>query len=232
MHVVNDEWGQVGGDYAKIQEAAGARLLDEAVRSVREFTPGCPVKAQLVHGSVAWSLARGLAAEDLVVVGTHKTGYLRGRVIGTRSIVVVSVATCSVAVIPDVDLSGRHGVVVGVASGDIWPEAVRVGVREAARLGQDLALIHAGADLANATSGRSRDLMRAASSLAAETGLAANIRQRISPQRPADALLDASHAASLLVLGASRRNPDRAGYIGWVIHEVLLNINAPVLVSR
>lgn len=232
MHVVDDEGNQVGDEYARIEEAEGARVLEQAMNSVLALTPGGDLTSQLVHGSIASSLAQGLTGEDLIVVGTHKTGYLRGRVIGTRSIAVASVTPCSVAVIPDIDLSGRRGVVIGIADGDAWPDAVTVGANEAARVGQDLSLIHAIPNRPMISSSAGRELLAAAFALAGEIAPRADIRRRISRQRPADALLDASHACSLLVLGTSRREPDRAGHIGSVTHDVLLNINAPLFIVR
>ncbi|MEX1079123.1 MAG: universal stress protein [Homoserinimonas sp.] len=232
MHVVDDEWGQIGDEYARIEGADGARVLDAAANSPLALTSGCDLTTQLVHGSVAWSLAHGLVAGDLVVVGTHKTGYLRGRAIGTRSIAVASLSPCNVAVIPDIDLNSRRGIVIGIAEGDAWRDAVRVGADEASRLGQDLALLHAIPDRPIISSAQGRELLAAASELAAETALGINIRRRVSQRRPADALLDTSHAASLLVLGVSRRHTSRACYVGSVIHDVLLNINSPVFVAR
>lgn len=232
MHVVDDDWGQVGDEFSRSEEAHGARVLDDAVNSVLALAVGCDVTSQLVHGSVAWSLAHGQSADDLVVVGTHKTGYLRGRVIGTRSIVVASVSPSSVAVVPDIDLSGRRDVVIGIAEGGAWSDAVRVGAVEAAQAGHNLSLIHAISDRQSVSGSPGRQLLAAASALAAEIAPETTIRGRISRQRPADALLDASHAAALLVLGRSRRDPSRAGFIGSVIHDVLLNINAPVFITR
>jgi nucleotide-binding universal stress UspA family protein len=36
----------------------------------------------------------------------------------------------------------------------------------------------------------------------------------------------------MLVLGETRVNKDRAGFIGSVTHEVLLNLTSPVMVAR
>jgi nucleotide-binding universal stress UspA family protein len=141
---------------------------------------------------------------------------------------VASVASCSVAIIPDIAFGGRTGVVVGVADGGGSNDAVAVGATEAARLGHDLMLVHAGP--------AGREAERALLGEASEHAMAAapgiHVHTRVSRRVPAEALLDASRAAALLVLGGSRRDPDGAGFIGSVIHEVLLNINAPVLVAR
>ena len=222
VHVVDEEGSE---------PSAGTRVLDEAVSSALTLLPDLELTPRLVHGSVAWDLAQGMAVDDLIVVGTHKTGYLRGRVSGTRSIVVASMSPGSIAVIPDINLSGRSRVVIGIAESGALPDAVGVGANEAARTGQELALIHAIPDHPNAAS-QGRQLLTTASTLAAERAPGTVIRRRISQQRPANALLDASQASSLLVLGMSRRDPSRPRVIGSVIHEVLLNINAPVFIAQ
>lgn len=228
VHVIDDEWGQVGNDYAREESKGGAHVLSAAVRFARERMPAGTVSQVIAHGSPAWELAAAARPEDILVVGTHKTGHIHGRVLGTRSVVVASVARCSVAIIPDFDVRNRVGVVVGVAEGDAWPDAVTAGAEQAARSTQDLFLVHAGP----ASEGAGRTLLRDASAHAMAAAPGIPVHSRESRRAPADALLDASRAASLLVLGESRRSPDRAGFIGTVTHEVLLNINAPVLVAR
>src|SRR5215203_5523224 len=67
-----------------------------------------------VSGSVPEALARIVRAEDVLVIGTGKTGYIHGRVFGFMSMQIVSIVPCSVAVIPDLDLNFRSGVVAFV----------------------------------------------------------------------------------------------------------------------
>lgn len=233
VHVVDDEWGQMGSEYAREETERGWRILHDAKSLVFQRSPNLDFSAHILHGSPAWELASAAEAGDLVAVGTHKTGYLRGRVLGTRSIVVASVAVCPVAVIPDAQLASRSGVVVGVAPGNAWRDAVRTGAREAERLRQELVLIHArpGSGESVRSEVLDRTLLADASDVAASVAAVA-MRTRTSRRRPAEALLDASRNASLLVVGASRRESANAGFVGSVTHDVLLNINAPVMVAR
>lgn len=232
VHVVDDEWGQAGPQVAAAESADGARMLADAMRYARETVPSTTLTEHLVHGSPAWTLAELAAPDDLIVVGTHKTGYLHGRVLGSRSIVVASVAPCTVAVVPDTPMSGRHGVIVGVGPGVAWRAAVTTGALEAQTLGQELSLITALPGYTDEAAVEGRAVLAAASALAIETAPNIEVRSRLSRRQPVEALLDASRSASLLVLGASRRSPERAGFVGSVTHDVLLNINAPVLVAR
>ena len=228
-HVVDDEWGQLGADYAQQETREGDRLLAEIQRQL--VPAGRDVTVTLTHGSPAWTLAREAPPEALLVVGSHKTGYLRGRVLGTRSIVIASVARCTVVVVPEDNLSHRHGVVVGVAAGPQSNAAIVAGAREAKRLTQELSLIHVAPDASESAAAAHEVLARAAE-LAASTAPEITIRRRVFHRHCSTSLLDASRSALLLVLGASRADSDHAGFIGSVTHEVLLNLNAPVMVAR
>ncbi|CAN5322417.1 universal stress protein [soil metagenome] len=234
VHVVDDEWGQVGQDFADDEAETGARLLQDAQRTVHEYSPTLRVTPRLVHGSPAWELAAVAQPGDTIVVGTHKTGYVHGRALGTMSIVTASIASCQVVVVPESTLRGRTGVVVGIASGGGWRDAVVVGALEAARGNQELSLVHSAPlrDEPDAPEGQSRELLAEAAALAVQTAPGLAVRSRISRRRPAEALLDASHNAAMLVLGPSRHSPDKAGFLGSVTHDVLLNINTTVLVAR
>jgi nucleotide-binding universal stress UspA family protein len=229
-HVVDDEWGQAGAEFARGQTRDAALLLQDALGASASAFPMLTIDTWARHGSPAWTLAASCTPEDLLVVGTHKTGYLHGRALGSMSIVVAAAAPCNVAVIPDCPLSGRRGVVVGIASGDAAIVATRAGAEEANRLNQDLSLIHACPSSSEATAGRV--LLSDAARIATITEPNLTIRSRVSHRRPAEALLDASHTAALLVVGASRTRVERAGFIGSLTHDVLLNLNVPVLIAR
>jgi nucleotide-binding universal stress UspA family protein len=228
-HVVDDEWGQVGAEYAHQEALDGQRVLERAVDAA--MPSGRSVHLITAHGSPAWTLAQEAGPDDLIVVGTHKTGYLRGRVLGTRSIVVASVARSSVVVVPEDNLALRRGVVVGVAAGPHARPAIIAGAAEAERLGEELFLVHAAPELPE-TAELGRSLLAAAAELAGATAPGITVRRRVAHRRPSDTLLDASRTAALLVLGESRTDPDRGGFIGSVTHEVLLNLNSPVMVAR
>lgn len=229
VHVVDDEWGQRGRQYTEDEEVEGTRVLASAFEFAVAALPSALLTSRLAHGSMAYALSEAAADGDTVVVGTHKTGYLRGRVIGTRSIVVASTAPCDVVVVPDVSLAARHGVVVGVAAGPHWPVAAVAGARAAAQLEQGLILVHAAPE-GDSSDSLARQLLDSAAARVSAEEPAVAVRSRVSRRRAADALLDASHDACLLVMGTSRHSADR--FIGSVIHDVLLNINAPVLVAR
>lgn len=227
-HVVDDEWGQVGGEYAAQETLDGKHILDAA--RDRTLASGLTVQQVLSHGSPAWTLIADAKAGEMLVVGSHKTGFLRGRVLGTRSIVVASAAPCTVVVVPEDNAAHRRGVVVGVASGDQSHAAIIRGASEAKRRREELTLIHVASEKGDGEIARA--LLAHAAELASTTVPNLVIRRRVSRRRCSDALLDASRTAALLVLGDTRTDISRAGFIGTVTHEVVLNLNSPVMIAR
>ncbi|MCU1446776.1 universal stress protein [Cryobacterium sp.] len=234
VNTVDDEWGLVGRDAAADAERQARELLVEESERVQALHTGVPLSTRIVHGGTAWELARLPQPEDLLIVGTHKTGFLRGRVLGSRSVQIASAARCSVAIVPDTTLESRHDVVVGVDGSDGCIAAVRIGAQEADRLDQDLLLVYAPPGRSDAVDERNPHtarLLMSAAAVATATADRITVRRRVAHRDPAEALLDASFDAALLVLGVSARHGDHA-LIGSVTHDVLMNINVPVLIAR
>jgi nucleotide-binding universal stress UspA family protein len=234
VNTVDDEWGLVGRDAAAAAERQARELLAEESERVAALRSGVTLTTRIVHGGTAWELARLPQPEDLLIVGTHKTGFLRGRVLGSRSVQIASAARCSVAIVPDTTLESRRDVVVGVDGSDGCLPAVTVGAAEADRLDQDLLLVYAPPGQPEASDERSPHTTRIlfeAALVAANTAPGITVRRRVAHRDPAEALLDASFDAALLILGVSTRHADHA-LIGAVTHDVLMNINVPVLISR
>lgn len=234
VNTVDDEWGLVGRDAAADAERQARELLAEESERVQALHTGVTLSTRIVHGGTAWELARLPSPEDLLIVGTHKTGFLRGRVLGSRSVQIASAARCSVAIVPDTTLESRHDIVVGVDGSDGCAAAVQIGAQEADRLDQDLLLVyapHGRPDSVDDRSPQTARLLFEAAAVAAQTAPRITVRRRVAHRDPAEALLDASFDAALLILGVSARHGDNA-LIGSVTHDVLMNINVPVLIAR
>ncbi|MBC7441864.1 MAG: universal stress protein [Ramlibacter sp.] len=240
VNVVDDEWGLLGPAYAQDAERHADALPAEDLASAKETHPGRDIGAIILHGAPAWTLAALPMPEDTLVVGTHKTGFLRGRVLGSRSVQIAAAARCTVAVIPDTTFDTRRGVVVGVDRFEGSTSAVLRGAREADRLGQELILVHTpparppaqpSPDLPESTTSAQR-LLSEAAELAAATAPHVVVRRRVAHRDPAEALLDAGAGASLIVVGVSHPHGATQSVIGSVTHDVLMNINVPVLIAR
>jgi nucleotide-binding universal stress UspA family protein len=234
VHVDEDGPGSAGpGSGSDDQPHPGAALAAPALATVLEELPDVPVSVELLTGRAPGALAGFVGADDLLVIGTGKTGFLHGRVLGSRSVQIVLAVACSVAVIPDVDLRFRRGVVAGVERDETAGIIGRAAAREASARGEELLLIQAVDRRALDGVGPQRAGLAVAAAMNAARaecpGL--ELRTRLSSRTPAEALLDAARDKALLVLGPGSGDHSDSP-IGTVLHEVLLNVNAPVLVAR
>lgn len=201
--------------------------------AVHRPTPDSPM-TDVVHiaGRIPEALARFVRDDDILVIGTGKTGFIRSRVFGTVSLQIADAVGCTVAVVPQVDLRFRTGIVAGVKNDDLLPAIVHAAVAEARSCHQPVQVVHSSfAALVPAPLETRGPALDQATALASTGGSDANVRTRATARPPAEALLDASRNASLLVIGPGhRRGTGHA--IGSVTHDVLMNINAPVLIVR
>lgn len=234
VHVVDDAFGDAGAAFVDEARRAGAELLAGEVARIAAGHPGVAVSERIASGGLAWSLRSLVAADDLLVIGTHKTGFLHGRVLGSRSVQVAAAVPCSVAVVPDVDLRFRRGVVAGIDRAATAPTVARVAAVEAADRGDELLLLQAvprGVPGAEARGVHDSEAITVAVRAAREVRPSLVVRARVAHRDPAEALLDASRDKALLVLGPGSLEATRSP-IGSVLHDVLLNVTAPVLVAR
>jgi nucleotide-binding universal stress UspA family protein len=228
VHVVDPEEGRMGADFRAEAIEIGRRLLEHARTRLGAETPLLDVHAELLEGSVPWELTRYAHSDDVLVVGTHKTGFSSGRVLGSLSVQVAAASTCTVAVIPSTDVRFRRGVVAGIDREETAGHIVDLAAREAADRGEELTLLHA-VRPADGTIADDRPLQTALAHVhAAYPGLV--VQARRSTRDAAAALLDAARTKALLVIGPGSTGVDRSP-IGTVVHGVLLNANSPVLVA-
>ena len=203
--------------------SAAAFALDEIVRRSGAENVDVRIDRRVVQGDVAWALADSLEPGETLVIGTHKTGFVSGRVRGSRSIQVAALVRQPLVVVPEVDLRFRTGVVVGVRDADEAAVLGMIAGREAAARRGEVLVLHAQPGPPDAAT---RAMLAVARDAATAAGVIA--RSRSVQRDPADALLDAARTSALLVMGApmpgGRRSP-----IASTVHDVLLNANAPVL---
>ena len=221
-------------DTADVDAAAdGERLLLDTADQLSAAEPGLSIRTQLLTGSVPRALASFVGSDDMLVIGTGKTGFLHGRVLGSRSVQIAAIAPCTVAVIPDLDLRFRRGVVAGVDRHDTAGAIARAAGAEAKRRTEELLLVQAEPSIGTRpTASLSSELAIAeALARAREAFPDVVIRSRVAGRPPAEALLDGARDKALLVLGPGSLDPARSP-IGSVLHDVLLNANSPVLISR
>ena len=199
----------------------------------RERSDSTPVPHEgsvLLHGSIPAALAGFVRDEDVLVIGTDKTGFVHTRVFGSRGLQIVAATPSSVAVIPAVDLRFRSGVVAGIDRPHTAALIARTAAAEATARSETLQLIHSTfAGIIPAEIDANESVLDSAADAARQSWPELTVRTRTTPRPSAEALLDASRTAALLVLGPGKGDREA---LGTVLHDVLTNINCPVLIVR
>jgi len=144
-----------------------------------------------------------------------------------------------VAVIPETSGRRRHGVVVGIDDSPAGRAAIHFGAAEAFRTGDSLRLVAAWKLPDSSHDDFHHDERREAGVRAMLETESARVREefptlevhsRIIRLPAAEALVDASASASLVVLGNSGPISDSQGLLGSVAHDVLVNLAGPTVI--
>lgn len=192
------------------------------------------VSTKLLQGDPLEQLSAVSEHAAVVAIGTHKTGFVQGRVFGSRYIQLAGLAFCPVAFIPNSASHRRSGVVVGVGNVEQDEDTIRFAAREAERSEQELVIIHCSRTTASGferTGSAGWDpVLIAAESIARRDHPTLSIRCRTIDRAPAEGLVDGSMSATLLVIGRSHRSIQHPGSVGSIVHDVLLNLAGPTVV--
>jgi len=242
IHVLDDEWGVMGTRLLQELRTEAGETLAREREFARSVDSGVRVDSVLLSGNPMLELARASADADLVVVGTHKTGYVRGRIFGSRSLQLAAASWTPVAIVPQSPGRSRSGIVVGVDGSPASLAAVTFAADEANRWDQELILVGAWTGIAREQTvdgappqtdvlikSAVEEALREARGRAQELCRSQRIRVRQVNRPAAEILVEASAAATMLVVGSSRR-VDAPTTLGSVAHDVLLNIVTPTVV--
>lgn len=223
---------------SSVRAEVGRRLAEERDRVGQRF-PDLDVAAELVAGGPAEVLVEASKGADLVVVGARGWhSSLTAQVLGGVSDAVATHAHGLVAVVPETTRAGQTGpVVVGVVDVPEAVAAVRVAIAEAvarrvplvALTAWDLGFVDVDvseleADLALMLDTMMKPLVAGVAGLTVE--------KRVVLGRPADALLDASKRASMVVVGSRGHEGFLGLRLGSTSRAVLRASRCPVLVAR
>jgi nucleotide-binding universal stress UspA family protein len=240
VHVLDDDWGVAGEQSLSELHPEVGDLVRGSLTFAHEAAPGVKVTTRVLTGDPMVELAEAGRDARMAVVGTHKTGFIHGQSFGSRSLQLAGMAWTPVAVIPETSFGSRGGVIVGVDDSLAGRAAVTFGATEAISARQPLTLIRGLDDgiRSPAAKGNSAAEARvaaegsdtAAVELAKALGYIGVIRTRLIERPAAEALVDAASAASLLVVGSSRRRGAQLAALGPVCHDVLLNIASPTVI--
>lgn len=180
----------------------------------------------------------------MVVVGTDGRGAIARGLLGSVSSGLVRHAYCPVAVVSDQQAASsqptQKSVLVGIDCSPSSELAIKIAFEEASLRGAALIALHAwtdrelvelpGIDWAEVEAEERRALAEALAGWQ-ERYPDVTVAQRLVGDRPARALLDASHSTQLIVVGTRGRNV-LARVLGSVSNAVVQSAEVPVIVAR
>lgn len=140
VSVVGGSIGAVGEDEVLQRALAGAQALagGEAERLAGK---GLTVSASVSHGNPTEVLIEQSKDAALLVIGSDiGGGGYQGRR-GPHGRRIVAGAHCAVAVVPDIDVSDRSGIVVGLDGSEVSQRALQFAAAEAAKTGETLTAV-------------------------------------------------------------------------------------------
>ena len=238
MHVIDRS--EIVGD-PRCHEKARF-LLSEDLAVVNGLHPDLGATTEVAEGDPAEELAIASRSADLVVVGTHKTGFVRGAVYGSGFLGLAVTAAHASAFIPESSGRARSGVVAGIDDSDLGRDVIRFAADEASRTGQDLVLISSLPHGASRRIEGARGALPHARDYVTELAWAVALARKINPQLPirgrntnqttAESLVRAATAAAVLVVGHGRSGSNGVVMLGSIELNVLLNISSPVIVLQ
>lgn len=257
VHVVDDDSALVAraaaapGEATSVESIDAERqvreCLDEAAALVMAVDDGIEVVTTLERGNPVDVFERISADAGMLVVGSDWHGGRRASRRRVLSLRIAAVSRAAVAVIPDLDLGDRRGIVVGVDGSHISDRALAFAADEADRTNEPLIAVHSW-DVVAMVGGEygygapviaADDLSRAESEMleaalapviAAHPGL--EVVRSVVAGDPVHDLTEAASGASMLVVGSHGRGALARFLLGSVSQGVLADLVAPTIVLR
>lgn len=228
-------------------EQAALLALEEARAAALEVDPNLEIITDTRQGEPVDVFERVSGDAELLVVGSDWHGGNRASRRRLTSLRIAAGSKVTAAVIPDIDVSGRRGVAVGVDRSRPSDAALAFAADEAERRNVPLIAVHAW-DVAWTTNleygygfdtPATDDLSRAAEALLDEVlepimaerpGL--QVTKVVTAGDPVEVLGDAADEADLLVVGSHGRGALARFLLGSVSHGILTQLDAPTVVVR
>lgn len=217
------------------------RLLEREANRVRER--GVSVGSRVGRGDVVELLIEASKGAALLVLGSDYRGTDFGPARGPHGIRIVAGAHCPVVVVPDLDVTGRSGVVVGVDGSEVSEAAIAFAAAEADRSGQPLTAVSAWSPITVPRGLRAYpdDYLGIMQKMAAEALAVSvawipskypNLELRCIVERgdPEPVIRRLATQARLAVVGSHRRGPVARFLLGSTSQQVLARLATPTVV--
>jgi len=221
-------------------------IVDAAAQRARERQPGLKVSGDVVFEEPEYALVNEGRKASALVVGTRGRGGLADLLLGSVSLAVAAHAPCPVIVLrgsqDNQATPATHGrVLLGVGEDAKESPAVRFAVEEARRRGVPLEAVQAWRCPARESTdhpllaGEPARLHEERAVEALDEALQdlppdVEVHRRTIEGHARTVLVDASHHADLLVVGARHRNGHVGLQLGRVAHAALHHSACPVAV--
>ena len=224
-------------------DEAALRFIDRELDSVGA-DGDCPVVIEptQVQHFPGHALVEASRQAELVVLGRRGVGGFPHELMTPKVVQVAHHAKCAVAVVPDLWDGDGQGVIVGVDGSEHAARALRWAAEEAAKRGAPLTAVMAWGllDQRHVDPHEKYDPNYNASSaravldqvIATQLGDDVKLDREVVNDLPARALLEASDAAELLVVGARGFGGFKDLLLGSVSHRCLARSTCPTVVIR
>ncbi|QTX04014.1 universal stress protein [Agromyces archimandritae] len=251
VHVVDEAIRATGNaDFLLAAQSAARTFIDEAVAIARSIAPEATIETEIEQGDPFRIIGEHAEDASLLVVGSDWTGGERPTTRGTKSLRFAATShDVPVAIVPDIEVGERPGVVVGVDGSEIAQRALEFAAGEAERRGGPLIVIHAWtiplladynygfeyaytADYAKDLDEGARAELDAALEGFAERHPGLDVRKVVVQDDPVVALTEAAGQRALLVVGTHGRGAIARLFLGSVSHGVLTNMVAPTVLVQ
>ncbi|HTK65412.1 MAG TPA: universal stress protein [Pseudonocardia sp.] len=230
----------------------GRDCLNQAAEQARGAAPGVEVSTELVVAQSVDLLAGRSKSASLVVVGSRGLGGVGGLLLGSVAVGLVSHAHCPVVIVrgdeydrpaDEAAADPSAPVVVGIDGSEVSSAALAYAYEWASVHDAPLVAVHAWAvgsvdpsvaPLVDTEAMRGDAERLAAESLAGwrEKYPDVEVRRVVVPERPAQALLEESGHARLLVVGARGRGGMSGLLLGSTSQALIHRATCPVAVVR
>lgn len=244
LAVVGGAVGAVGEDSVLDSALAGARELVEGEAS-RIAPLGVTASTRVERGNPVSVLLDASADASLLVIGSDYKGPGGGKARGAHGVRIAAGAKCPVVVVPDFEVSGRSGIVVGVDGSPVSEKAVAFAAAEAERLGEPLVAVSVWTPLeAPRNMGvypveylENLEQLTDEAQGVALAGLRQqypdlDIERRIERGYPSEVINELASSARLTVVGSHGRGALARFLLGSISHEVLARLATVTAVVR